>query len=122
MEEKPKHKIAFKGAPKKKESERCTEHINFKCTKEEKEKIVKKAYTLTVSEYVRRAALGKSLKILSTIDREAKIELGKIGYNINQIARVLNTTKDPLEIKKFKDDIEKMTKKLGEIYFAIKDK
>jgi hypothetical protein len=28
-------------------------------------------------------------------------ELSQIGVNINQIARVLNTIKDPYEIKKF---------------------
>ena len=122
MEEEYKSKNPFLGRKKKKESEKQSVHIDFKCTKEEKEKIIKKASTLSVSEYVRRAALDKSLKILSTIDRETRIELSRMGNNINQIARVLNATKDPCEIKKFQDDIENINKRLGDIYFAIIDK
>lgn len=122
MEENSKHKIAFKGTSKKKESEVRSVHIDFKCTKEEKEKIIKKAYTLTVSEYVRRTALGKSLKIMCKSDKEMLKTISKIGVNLNQIARVLNITKDPDEFKKFKKDLDEMTAELKGIYLTIRGK
>lgn len=46
---------------------------------------------LTVSEYIRRAALKIVIKPPRTsVPREAMAELNRIGININQIARALN--------------------------------
>jgi hypothetical protein len=46
---------------------------------------------LTVSEYIRRAALKIIIKPPRTsVPREAMAELNRIGININQIARALN--------------------------------
>jgi len=120
MEEKPKHKIAFKGKPKKNPESKRSGYIPFKCTEEEKKKIKELAKPLSVSEYVRRAALNKGLTIVSKVDKNMLSELSQIGVNINQIARVLNITKDPCEIKKFKSDLDTITIQLRDIYRKIR--
>jgi hypothetical protein len=120
MEEKQKHKIAFKGKPKKNPEAKRSGYIPFKCTSEEKKKIKELAKPLSVSDYVRRAALGKGLTIVSKVDKNMLSELSQIGVNINQIARVLNTIKDPYEIKKFKSDLDTITIQLRDIYRKIR--
>lgn len=49
---------------------------------------------LTRGEWIRLAALSAPPRIVPELNREAWLELSRVGSNLNQIARVLNT--DPV--------------------------
>lgn len=54
---------------------------------------------LDPAEFVRRLALNKEFYSVPQINREAIIELIKIGNNLNQVAKVANTTQNKLAIE-----------------------
>lgn len=58
----------------------------------EAELIAEKAIAagVTESEYIRHAVLQRELKTVPAINKDAYHELGKIGVNINQCARLIN--------------------------------
>tara|TARA_R100000027_G_scaffold67117_1_gene64692 strand:- start:3265 stop:3642 length:378 start_codon:yes stop_codon:yes gene_type:complete len=122
MNDNSKHKIAFRGRNKKKESEKQSQYVHFKCTVDEKKKIQALAKPLSVSEYVRKCALNKSLKIVSKTDKESLRIISKAGVNLNQMARVLNTTKDPNEIKQFREDLNQIIAELKGVHQIIKER
>ena len=68
--------------------------FNVWLSEEEKSKIQEKANKagITMSEYVRRCALGRKIPSYGdvTILQNISAELGKIGSNLNQIAHHLN--------------------------------
>ena len=68
--------------------------INIKARAEDKELIEEKARKtgLTTSEYMRRCALGRKLPCYGDTGllREYSMQFGKIGSNLNQIAKHLN--------------------------------
>lgn len=59
----------------------------------EAEQIAQKAEAagVTESEFIRHAVLNRELKTVPAINKNAYSELGKIGVNINQIAKLLNS-------------------------------
>jgi hypothetical protein len=84
--------------PKKSDGEKRTQKIEVRVTPNEKNSIIKiaKDAGLTPSDLLRlRALVAAEVRKLPTPEREAIIlvngELGKIGSNLNQIARVINT-------------------------------
>ena len=66
--------------------------LKFRATEDEKSIIMKKveASDMTISEFLRRAALDKPVMNVSGLDEIAR-ELRAIGNNINQITRAVNT-------------------------------
>ena len=66
--------------------------MKFRATEEEKDRIMKKvdASDLSISEYLRRCALGKQIVTVNGLDDVAR-ELRAIGNNLNQIARAVNS-------------------------------
>ena len=68
--------------------------IEMRISKEDKAIIEQKARKtgLTTSEFVRRSALGRRLPCYgdTTLLQEYSMQLGKIGSNLNQIARCFN--------------------------------
>lgn len=62
---------------------------------EDKEQIEEKARKtgLTTSEYIRRCALGRKLPCYgdTSLLKEYSMQLGRIGSNLNQIAKHLNS-------------------------------
>lgn len=69
-----------------------TEMLKFRVTPEEKEIITHKAlssYRL-VSRYLRDSALEKQITVINGADDVAE-ELRRIGNNVNQIARAVNS-------------------------------
>lgn len=46
---------------------------------------------VTESEFIRHAVLNRELKTVPAINKNTYSELGKIGVNINQIAKLLNS-------------------------------
>lgn len=69
-----------------------TEILKFRVTPEEKQIITHKAlssYRL-ISQYLRDCALEKEITVINGADNVAD-ELGRIGNNVNQIARAVNS-------------------------------
>ena len=68
--------------------------IEMRISKEDKAIIEQKARKtgLTTSEFIRRSALGRRLLCYgdTTLLQEYSMQLGKIGSNLNQIARCFN--------------------------------
>ena len=81
----------MRNADKKKENKVL---MSMRISVEDKELIEKKARKtgLTTSEYMRRCALGRKLPCYGDTGllREYSMQLGKIGSNLNQIAKHLN--------------------------------
>lgn len=84
-------KTMVKDSDKKKET---MTRIEMRISKEDKAIIEQKARKtgLTTSEFVRRSALGRRLQCYgdTTLLQEYSMQLGKIGSNLNQIARCFN--------------------------------
>lgn len=68
--------------------------MEMRISKEDKELIEQKAKKagITTSEFIRRSALGRRLPCYgdTTLLQEYSMQLGKIGSNLNQIARCFN--------------------------------
>ena len=69
-----------------------TENISTRVTPEQRKAIEEKAYSSyrTPSMYLRDCALGKEIIVVKGVD-EAANELRKIGNNLNQITREVNS-------------------------------
>ena len=69
-----------------------TEIISTRVTPEQREIIEEKAYSTyrTPSMYLRDCALGKKIIVISGVDDVAN-ELRKIGNNLNQLTRAVNS-------------------------------
>lgn len=78
------------GRPKKPEEERRTLTHGLRLSPKEKEELEARADRagLSLSEYLRRKALGKPVK--TKVDGKALKELNRIGVNLNQLARAAN--------------------------------
>jgi len=75
--------------------EKLSSLLRVRCTSKEKETIALKAdqLGLSVSEYIRHVALGRSVKIQEPkYGFELTQQVRKLGVNINQIARHFNST------------------------------
>jgi uncharacterized protein (DUF1778 family) len=71
--------------------EKRTERINIRLTIDEKKMIIEKAKLAgyTLSGYIQKIVSEK--KICSKTDTQTVLELKRIGVNINQIAKFVNT-------------------------------
>lgn len=81
--------------------------IELRISNEDKEKLKEKAAAAgykSVSKYIRDCALGK--KITARVDIDAVYNLRKIGNNLNQIAKQINTEKKDETLFALKSDIE----------------
>ena len=79
----------------------------MRISNEDKEKLKEKATAegdKYVAKYIRDCALGK--KITARVDIDAVYNLRKIGNNLNQIARQINTEKKDETMFALKFDIE----------------
>ena len=70
--------------------------MRVRLTVEERVSVMGKADKagLSVSEYLRRAALGQTIKApaqQSGLDFETRNELRRVGVNLNQMAKVMNS-------------------------------
>ena len=81
--------------------------IELRISNEDKEKLKEKAAAAgykSVSKYIRDCALGK--KITARVDIDAVYNLRKVGNNLNQIAKQINTEKKDETLFALKSDIE----------------
>jgi len=70
-----------------------TRQVNIRVNEEEYDVLASNASMagMTVSEYVRKRALGRPVKAVPCrFDAEAVLELARIGSNLNQLARLGN--------------------------------
>jgi len=89
------------------------DRITFRTEKKLKEKIKResKKSNLSMSEYINRQLKNKNIVVIEC-GKEIFFELNKIGNNLNQIARKLNTDnstfRDSMNIKNIDNNLEKI--------------
>lgn len=71
---------------------------------------------LTVSAFLRRAALGKRVRSRSgQVRRDAVYQLSKIGNNLNQLARAANTAGQVRAMERLEAVLEELREALEEL-------
>ena len=66
---------------------------------------------LSVAQYIRRKTTEKSLpkKKISPLDRKLFIELSRVGNNLNQLAKVVNSgIHDPFSIQRQLEEVKRL--------------
>jgi len=102
--------------------------MQFYVNTEEKEKILKKARgSQNLADYLRKIALkGKVVHPVPAIDRTTFTELNRIGNNLNQIARHLNSAEANIFHKRTKKELQErltyLNEKLDEISSKLNDR
>lgn len=94
--------------------------IELRISNEDKEKLKEKAAAAgykSVSKYIRDCALGK--KITARVDIDAVYNLRKVGNNLNQIARQINTEKKDETLFALKSDIEALIWNVSDVIRKI---
>lgn len=94
--------------------------IELRISNEDKEKLKEKAAAAgykSVSKYIRDCALGK--KITAHVDIDAVYNLRKVGNNLNQIARQINTEKKDETLFALKSDIEALIWNVSDVIRKI---
>ncbi len=88
------------GRPPKPKSLKRDVGIYFKLTSDEKLAFDKKIAesNLDASEFIRQAIFGKNIVINKIIDPGFKMDLGRVGNNLNQIARLFYSNPDKYKI------------------------
>ncbi|MDC6390647.1 plasmid mobilization relaxosome protein MobC [Maribacter sp. PR1] len=99
------------GRPKKELSNLKTIQVNVRMTADEYCMACTNAEVmgLSIAEYIRRKVTGKSLpkKMVSPLDRKLFVELSRIGNNLNQLTRVVNSgIWDPFSISKQLEEVK----------------
>ena len=94
--------------------------MSMRISAEDKEEIEAKARKtgLSTSEFIRRCALGRKLPCYSdtSLLKEYAMQLGKIGSNLNQIAKYLNSGGNYFSIY---FDLKEAMKELLDLKFKI---
>ena len=94
--------------------------MSLRISAEDKEQIEEKARKtgLTTSEYIRRCALGRKLPCYgdTSLLKEYSMQLGKIGSNLNQIAKHLNSGVSYYSVY---SDVKEAVKELLDLKFKI---
>ena len=94
--------------------------MSLRISAEDKEQIEEKARKtgLTTSEFIRRCALGRKLPCYgdTSLLKEYSMQLGKIGSNLNQIAKHLNSGGSYFSVY---GDVKEAVKELLDLKFKI---
>ena len=94
--------------------------MSLRISAEDKEQIEEKARKtgLTTSEYIRRCALGRKLPCYgdTSLLKEYSMQLGKIGSNLNQIAKYVNQGFPPESLR---GEIRETCRELVDLKFRI---
>ncbi|AUD06954.1 plasmid mobilization protein [Spirosoma pollinicola] len=124
------------GRPEMKPEERATRVVQVRFTQAEYDQLLARkatVRTLTVSTYVRAVCLNKPLRlkperstyqdILLSLLRDTRSDVLRIGININQAARRINSTTDyqdlPREVTRMVSDMARFDAQLQEVMAAI---
>lgn len=94
--------------------------MELRISAEEKAQIEQKARKagITTSEFIRRSALGRRLPSYgdTTLLQEYSMQLGKIGSNLNQIAKYVN---QGFFLYSFRGEIKETCRELVDLKFRI---
>jgi len=101
------------GRPKKELSSLKLIQVNIRMTVDDYIKVSDNAETigLSVAEYIRRKSTEKSLpkKRVSPLDRKLFVELSRVGNNLNQLAKLVNSgIRDPFSINRQLDEVKRL--------------
>ncbi|AUD06264.1 plasmid mobilization protein [Spirosoma pollinicola] len=124
------------GRPEMKPEERATRVVQVRFTQAEYDQLLARkatVRTLTVSTYVRAVCLNKPLRlkperstyqnILLSLIQETRSDVLRIGVNINQAARRINSTTDyqdlQREVNKMASDMARFDAQLREVMGTI---
>lgn len=99
------------GRPKKEFTARKIIQVNVRMTVDDYSKVSDNAETigLAITEYIRRKITEKSLpkKKVSPSDRKIFVELSRVGNNLNQITKVVNSgIRDPFSINRQLEEVK----------------
>lgn len=64
------------------------------------------------AELIRRIAINEEIRTMPAVNREALMQLGKIGTNVNQLAKIANSTNSLTFINELKE-LSAQIKNLG---------
>lgn len=114
------------GRPKLDEAERRCKQINVRLTIAEDQLLRRHATDaqLSVGEFVRRRILGLPVTPPpAKADAQLLFELNRIGVNINQIARNLNSGREgvPLDWAAVQDELSVVLSKVGSVFDDLRD-
>ena len=102
-----------------------SKQISFRVSESEYSKLQASAETLNMSvpSFVKNKAQGTRL-VAPKLDKETRQsmakDMGKLGSNLNQIAKALNTYGERANIKLMQQDIAIMRKELNHIWQQLK--
>jgi len=98
-----------------------TEILTFRVTPEEKKLIETKAYSSyrLVSMYLRDCALDKEIIVIDGV-KELTIELRRIGNNLNQITKAVNSGVYAVDLTETKKEVQKVWQSLNSLPQAVR--
>ena len=104
---------------------KAPKQINFRVSESEYSKLQASAETLNMSVplFVKNKAQGTRLVApkLDKVTRQSMVkDMGKLGSNLNQIAKALNTYGDRANIEQMQQDIAIMREELNHIWQQLK--
>ena len=99
------------GRPKKELTARKIIQVNVRMTVDDYSKVSNNAETigLAITEYIRRKITENSLpnKRVSPLDRKLFVEPSRVGNNLNQLAKVVNSgIRDPFSITRQLEEVK----------------
>ncbi len=102
-------------------SKNRTEILTFRVTPEEKKRIEIKAYSSyrLVSMYIRDCALGKEIIVIDGV-KELTTELRRIGNNLNQITKAVNSGVYAVDLTETKKEVQKVWQSLNSLPQAVR--
>jgi len=109
------------GRPLKSEDNKRSIKLFVRLTKSEKELLDNKIKGTTISlpDYVRQAVFNKEVVVKRIVSPAFKMDIGKIGNNLNQIARLFNTNPEKYKISQREF---RMMEEMKELLNEIKNK
>lgn len=101
-----------------------TEHLDFRVTPEQKERLLERAKKsrLSMTDYLLALSEQKKIVVIDDVSEIIK-QILKIGTNVNQIAMVANTNKNVSEKQLIivNDSLSKLQDILAELVYQIKN-
>ncbi|MCH5314377.1 MAG: plasmid mobilization relaxosome protein MobC [Eubacterium sp.] len=102
-------------------SKNKTEILTFRATPEEKDLIERKALLTgkLVSEYLRDCAIKKEIVVIDGL-KELTTELRRIGNNLNQITKAVNSGIYAVDLTETKKEVQKIWQSLNSLSQAVR--
>lgn len=82
-----------------------THRIEIRLNSEELATLNARRGALRLRTFIRVAVLDSAPPVIPSINRDALAELHRVGSNLNQIARKLNTTGEPVDLRNLRAQV-----------------